>query len=179
VKRGKNAIALRSCGTHDLQAAGYAPIGPKVRDQNVLYGTNIWQNNPADPMLETLRQMLENGAISRVEEYTWKDRAYIRVFVKGQKGAAWDGPKTPATLKLIHTAHDAERRKEKKGTRRLHHEGMWPSVPSAAVGGRPQPTSLILAIALFDASRESLREERLRIFDHFYAQVIFVTLHIG
>lgn len=68
-------------------------------------------------MLETLKQVLENGTIGRVEEYTWERRAYIRVFVKGQKDFAWDGPKTAAALKLINDAHETDHRHKKKGTR--------------------------------------------------------------
>jgi hypothetical protein len=68
-------------------------------------------------VLEAFKQILSTGIIDRVEEYDWKGRTYLRVFMKDQKDCGWDGPKTGEVLKLINDAHEPEWQRKKKGTR--------------------------------------------------------------
>jgi hypothetical protein len=68
-------------------------------------------------VLESLKQILSTGIIDHVEEYDWKGRTYLRVFMIQQKDYAWDGPKTAEVLKLINHAHEPEWQRKKKGTR--------------------------------------------------------------
>ena len=62
------------------------------------------------PRWITLEQVLKPGGISRVEEYEWKGRSYLQVFIVGRRGCAWDGPRTDKALSMIDEAKEARRR---------------------------------------------------------------------
>jgi hypothetical protein len=62
------------------------------------------------PTLDTLEQVLKPGGISRVEEYEWKGRSYLHVFIVRAQGCAWDGPRTDKALSMIDEAKEARRR---------------------------------------------------------------------
>jgi hypothetical protein len=68
-------------------------------------------------MLDALKQILSNNTIKRVEEYEWKGRQYLRVFVVGQMEPVWDGPKTHEASNLISAKHNWKLWRKKKGTR--------------------------------------------------------------
>jgi hypothetical protein len=68
-------------------------------------------------MPEALKRILGTEIVKRVEEYDWRGRSYLRVFVKGQVEAVWDGPKTPEVSKFINATHNWELLQKKKGTR--------------------------------------------------------------
>ena len=62
-------------------------------------------------MLYVLEQVLKTGGIHRVEEYEWAG-GYLRVFIVGRRGCAWDGPRTDKVLSMIDEAKEAKRRRE-------------------------------------------------------------------
>ncbi len=65
-------------------------------------------------MSEALKQILETSAFDRVEEYRWKRKKYLRVFVVGHEEFAWDGPETEQSLKLIDDAYDVTHGRKRK-----------------------------------------------------------------
>lgn len=65
------------------------------------------------PMLDTLEQVLRTGTIYRVEEYEWRGVSYLRVFMVGRRGCAWDGPRTDKALSTIDGAKEAKRRQRR------------------------------------------------------------------
>ena len=62
------------------------------------------------PMLDRLEQILRTGTIYRAEEYEWNGMSYLRVFIVGRRGCAWDGPRTDKALSMIDEAKEAKRR---------------------------------------------------------------------
>jgi hypothetical protein len=71
-------------------------------------------------MLGMLEEILRTGTIDRVEEYEWRGRKYLRLFMVDEITWSWDGPKTEEALDLINAAWPAHRqraRKRKRATR--------------------------------------------------------------
>ena len=60
--------------------------------------------------MNTLEQILRTGGIYRVEEYEWNGKGYLRVFIVGRRGCAWDGPRTDKIMSMIDEAKEAKRR---------------------------------------------------------------------
>jgi hypothetical protein len=68
-------------------------------------------------MSESLKEILANGIVRRVEEYDWRGSQYLRVFMNLRGKPVWDGPKTPETARLINDKYNFQLCEKKKGTR--------------------------------------------------------------
>jgi hypothetical protein len=66
---------------------------------------------------------------------------------------------------------------QKKGTHRLHHEGMWPSVPSATGGVRSRPTTFSSNTQLSLPAVRSERNNSDRLHHAYPQPILLATTH--